>query len=143
MIFTIFITSVAIMPVLATIGLGDKISANANLGLLLDNGGPTMTHALVPGSDAINTGNPAGCEDSDGNLFTADQRGVSRPQGVRCDIGAYELEVVARVGGVTSFSGGSGSSAGSIALLAGGIAAAVAITAIGWYTRRRWLGSRS
>ena len=49
------------------------------------------------------------------------------------------------VGGTTSFvTGGSGSSSGSIALLAGGVAVAVAIaTAGGWYTRRRWLGSRS
>jgi hypothetical protein len=49
------------------------------------------------------------------------------------------------VGGTTSFlTDGSGSSAGSIALLAGGVAAVVAIIAAGgWYTRRRWLNSRS
>ena len=47
------------------------------------------------------------------------------------------------VGGVTVFSGGSGSSAGSIVLLAGGVAAVVAVATGGWYTRRRWLGNRS
>ena len=40
----------------------------------------TKTHALLPGSAAINAGNPA--------TTTADQRGVS-PVGIR-DIGAYE-----------------------------------------------------
>ena len=48
------------------------------------------------------------------------------------------------VGGTTSFqTGGSGSPVGSIALLVGGVVAFVAIAAGGWYTRRRWLGSRS
>lgn len=53
-------------------------------------------------------------------------------------------EIVA-VGGTTSFlTGGSNSSSGNIALLSGGVAAFVAIVATSaWYTRRRWLGSRS
>ncbi len=53
------------------------------IGSLQDNGGPTRTHALLPGSPGIDTGNPGDCP-------TADQRGLSRPQGVQCDIGAYE-----------------------------------------------------
>ena len=49
----------------------------------------------------------------------------------------------ASVGGVTSFERGSGSSVG-IVLLAGGVTLIVAIVATSaWYTRRRWLGSRS
>ncbi|MBI5825535.1 MAG: right-handed parallel beta-helix repeat-containing protein [Chloroflexi bacterium] len=40
-------------------------------------------HALLSGSPAINTGNPVTC-------LSTDQRGVSRPQGAVCDIGAYE-----------------------------------------------------
>ena len=55
------------------------------LGPLVDNGGPTETMALLPGSPAINAGDNATCE-------VTDQRGVSRPQAGRCDIGAYEYE---------------------------------------------------
>ena len=53
---------------------------------LANNGGPTLTHALVPGSpalDAVATGCPPP---------TTDQRGVARPQGARCDIGAVEAQ---------------------------------------------------
>jgi hypothetical protein len=48
---------------------------------LADNGGPTKTHALRLGSPAIDA---ASC------LFSQDQRGIARPQGASCDIGAYE-----------------------------------------------------
>lgn len=71
---------------------GDQTNNDPLLGPLQDNGGFTFTHALLPGSPAIDTGNPAGCTDQDGNLLPADQRGVARPQGSRCDIGAFELE---------------------------------------------------
>jgi CSLREA domain-containing protein len=54
------------------------------LGLLRDNGGDTLTHALLPGSQAINGGScVVGVE--------TDQRGLSRPYGDDCDVGAYEL----------------------------------------------------
>jgi hypothetical protein len=56
---------------------------SAILGPLADNGGPTQTHALVPGSPAVDAA-PAGP--------ATDQRGVSRPQGTAFDIGAFELE---------------------------------------------------
>jgi uncharacterized repeat protein (TIGR01451 family) len=56
---------------------------------LMDNGGPTYTHALLPGSPAINAGNPAGCQGSAG-LLTTDQRGYLRSD--RCDIGAFEMK---------------------------------------------------
>jgi hypothetical protein len=51
---------------------------------LADNGGPTKTHALVPGSPAIDVA-PV-----DGDCPADDQRGVARPQGGGCDIGAFE-----------------------------------------------------
>ncbi len=56
---------------------------------LQDNGGPTQTIALLSGSPAIDAIPPAvnGC----GTTITTDQRGVSRPQGSGCDIGAFEL----------------------------------------------------
>lgn len=71
---------------------GDLTSIDPLLGPLQDNGGLTFTHALFLQSPAIDAGNPAGCADSDSNLLTTDQRGVTRPQGARCDIGAFELE---------------------------------------------------
>lgn len=59
---------------------------NPTLGLLQDNGGPTQTHALLPGSPAINAGTNDGCPPTD-------QRGITRPQGGTCDIGAFEFGV--------------------------------------------------
>jgi hypothetical protein len=73
-------------------GPGDLIDIPPLLGPLQHNGGPSFTHALLPGSPAIDAGNPAGCRDQNGNLVSADQRGVARPQGGRCDIGSFELE---------------------------------------------------
>jgi len=60
---------------------------------LADNGGPTKTIGLAPGSPAVDA-IPAGSSGC-GTTITVDQRGVQRPQGTRCDIGAYEL-VLAR-----------------------------------------------
>ncbi len=60
------------------------------LGPLQDNGGPTETHGLMLGSPAIDAGNPA-VPGSGGNACEAtDQRGVARPVGAACDIGAFE-----------------------------------------------------
>ena len=65
------------------------------LGSLADNGGPTETHALMPGSPAIDAGDPAfsGLPDFDqrGVPFTRtyDGDGVG---GVRIDIGAVEVQ---------------------------------------------------
>jgi predicted outer membrane repeat protein len=69
---------------------GDQQNTDPKLGPLADNGGPstgsggeTLTHALLSGSPAIDGGDCiAG--------ITTDQRGVPRPQGDTCDIGAYE-----------------------------------------------------
>lgn len=55
------------------------------LGLLDDNGGFTKTMALAVDSPAINAALEADCP-------AADQRGIARPQGKQCDIGAFELE---------------------------------------------------
>ena len=54
------------------------------LGPLADNGGPTPTMALLPASPAIDSGDDSACP-------PRDQRGVSRPKGSACDIGAFEL----------------------------------------------------
>ncbi|MDQ7029820.1 MAG: right-handed parallel beta-helix repeat-containing protein [Ardenticatenia bacterium] len=69
---------------------GNLLGVDPLLGPLADNGGATRTHALLPGSPAIDAGNPA-APGSGGNACAAtDQRGVARPQGTACDIGAYE-----------------------------------------------------
>ncbi len=57
---------------------------------LHDNGGPTLTHALLATSKAINGGNHNGCTDNLGAPITTDQRGSPRPNGAYCDIGAFE-----------------------------------------------------
>lgn len=65
------------------------IVGNANLLPLADNGGRTRTHALGPGSLAINAGNNA-------NGSTFDQRGEGFPRvlGPAADIGAIEYSLV-------------------------------------------------
>jgi hypothetical protein len=89
-------------------GTGDLQNANAQLGALLSNGGPTQTMALQPGSPAIdqipasydlpNTTTPL-CP-------TTDQRGYTRPDGsgeTNCDIGAYESGAAPTIARVASF----------------------------------------
>ena len=63
---------------------GDEIiTDDPGLGELTDNGGPTATHALLPGSPAIDLAPADSCRDED-------QRGVARPIGSGCDAGAFE-----------------------------------------------------
>ena len=59
--------------------------SDPGLGPLAPNGGPTETHALLPGSPAIDK--IGDCSGTD-----KDQRGFARPQGSGCDIGAFELK---------------------------------------------------
>src|SRR5204863_4677415 len=69
-------------------GPGDQINTAPLLGHLQDNGGPTITHALLPSSPAIDAGDPN---------FTPppflDQRGsgFSRVVNGRIDIGSFEV----------------------------------------------------
>lgn len=70
-------------------GPGDQINTDPLLGVLQDNGGPTSTHALLPGSPAIDSGDPT---------FTPppfyDQRGpgFDRVVNGRIDIGSFEVQ---------------------------------------------------
>jgi CSLREA domain-containing protein len=68
---------------------GDIPEGDANVGPLADNGGPTLTHALLQGSDAIDAGDDAVCAAPPVN--GVDQRGGLRPAGKACDIGAFEF----------------------------------------------------
>lgn len=63
---------------------GNITSSVLGIGPLEDNGGQTETHALLSDSPAIDAGN---CDAT----ILIDQRGVPRPQGTICDIGAFEL----------------------------------------------------
>ena len=84
--------------------LTNTVNADPNLGPLANNGGPTFTHALLPGSPAINAGDTA---------LTTDQRGEPRPAGAADDIGAFESQtatltiVKETVGGDDTFEFGS------------------------------------
>jgi Ca2+-binding RTX toxin-like protein len=85
-----------------TVGTGtDIVNPNPGLGPLQNNGGLTLTHALLAGSPAINAGNnsliPADTQDLDGDGNTTeptpyDQRGLTRVVGGTIDIGAFEVQ---------------------------------------------------
>jgi len=73
-------------------GAVNPVSGDPMLAALADNGGPTQTMALLPGSPAIDAGDDTICS---GTLVGGvDQRGVTRPQpeGGACDIGAFEYD---------------------------------------------------
>jgi len=73
-------------------GNGNVFAANPKLGPLANNGGPTQTRALLPGSPAIDAGNFAS-----GPAPQYDQRGAgfARLVGPAPDIGAFEVQTVA------------------------------------------------
>jgi hypothetical protein len=85
-----------------THGAGGNIVGNAGSGTidiatvidpnLADNGGPTLTHALVEGSPALGAGDNDKAVDEDGNPLVYDQRGegFARIYGGTVDIGAFE-----------------------------------------------------
>ena len=81
----------------------DRDDVDPLLGALADNGGPTATRALLPGSPAIDGGD-AVCTGPDAAL-TVDQRGPGHPRPVPgapgaaalCDIGAFEVPEPDRV----------------------------------------------
>ena len=94
-------------------------SAELNLDVLaLNPPGSTATFALLADSVAIDAVPPGEC------TVVTDQRGVSRPQGGRCDSGAYEVRVP--------------TAAPAPALSTGGlILLAVLLALVPWYQSRR------
>jgi len=94
---------------IVTAGVSSGIPLRSILGPLKNNGGKTLTHALVDNSPAIDTAIPfttsgsfpilfleSGCRNASTlfgiGSYRTDQRGVARPIGNECDIGAYEYE---------------------------------------------------
>jgi hypothetical protein len=94
-------------------GTGDRQNAgDPGLGALASNGGPTQTRLPQTGSLLIDAIPVASCQADGASGITTDQRGVERPQGPGCDIGAVEVEVVGPtaapatpVAGVVRFTG--------------------------------------
>jgi fibronectin-binding autotransporter adhesin len=72
---------------------GDQINTDPQLGPLQNNGGPTLTHALLPGSPAINAGDPNFHPGDFNPPLDFDQRGpgFARIVNGRLDIGAFEV----------------------------------------------------
>jgi predicted outer membrane repeat protein len=68
--------------------LASDRQADPLLDTLADNGGLTLTVALVPGSPAIDVGDDVTCAATP--VSGQDQRGENRSTGAHCDMGAYE-----------------------------------------------------
>jgi hypothetical protein len=89
---------------------GNVLGQDPKLGLLVDNGGPTPTHAPAEDSPAVDAGSRA-LPGSGGTACAAvDQRGFHRPLGAACDIGAVErsdgfslARILPAAGGDTGF----------------------------------------
>jgi hypothetical protein len=69
---------------------GDQINIDPLLGPLQDNGGPTFTHALLPRSPAVNTGDP---NFTPPPLYDQRDVGYDRVSDARLDIGSFEVQV--------------------------------------------------
>jgi predicted outer membrane repeat protein len=74
------------------------ITADPKLGTLGNYGGFTWTIPILPGSSAIDTGYDTTCP-------ATDQRGVTRPQGAHCDIGAFEAKAQYTISGNAEVAG--------------------------------------
>jgi polymorphic membrane protein len=70
-------------------GPGDQINTDPMLGLLQDNGGPTLTHRPLPGSPAIDAGDPSFIPPP---LFDQRGPGFDRIMNGRLDIGSFEVQ---------------------------------------------------
>ena len=79
--------------------LTGTVNSDPGLGGLANNGGSTFTMAITSSSPAYNAASSCAS-------VATDQRGVTRPQGAACDLGAFELQQV--VSGATWFIRGLG-----------------------------------
>jgi hypothetical protein len=72
-----------------TLAASDRRSRQPRLGSFGDHGGPTPTIPLKAGSIALDRLGKTPCQ----SVTKVDQRGVHRPQGNKCDSGAYERKI--------------------------------------------------
>jgi predicted outer membrane repeat protein len=107
-------------------GTGDLTNTPAGLDPagLQDNGGPTWTIGLLPTSAAIDHV-PTPCTDVNGDPIATDQRGVTRPRGAGCDVGAFE--VIRPEPTITSFTPASGPAGTSVIISGSALAGATAV----------------
>ncbi|MEM6782252.1 MAG: Ig-like domain-containing protein [Bacteroidota bacterium] len=73
-------------------GPGDLTETDPLLDVLADNGGPTLMHALLPGSPAIDIGGTCGPTDQRG--FDAPIIGLASNSTALCDAGSFETEIL-------------------------------------------------
>ena len=107
-------------------GTADLTNAAAGLDPagLQDNGGPTGTIGLLSTSAAIDH-IPTPCTDIDGDPIATDQRGVTRPRGAGCDVGAFE--VIGSEPTITSFTPASGPAGTSVTITGSALLGATAV----------------
>lgn len=107
-------------------GTGDLTNAPAGLDPagLQDNGGPTGTIGLLSTSAAIDH-IPTPCTDIDGDPIATDQRGVTRPRGAGCDVGAFE--VIGSEPTITSFTPATGPAGTSVTITGSALLGATAV----------------
>ena len=94
----------------------DKTNLAPQLGPLADNGGPragapgatlpTLTERVLPGSPALDAVPAASCTDATGAPLATDERGLVRPFGAGCEIGAYEASTLTFGGPLGAAGGG-------------------------------------
>jgi len=89
------------------VGTGDVVTADPGLGSLTANGGPTATRLPAVASPLRDV---VPCASAP-TPVVADQRGVARPQGTACDVGAVEVEVEVATTTTSTVPGGSGGTA--------------------------------
>ena len=113
---------------------------DAKLDALADNGGPTLTHAILAGSPAINGGNDVLAVDPWGAVLPYDQRGTGhdRIRNGRVDLGAFEYNAAPEENlapTVTGLTLGSDpvTVAGSITLTASGVSDDHGVSAVAFY----------
>jgi hypothetical protein len=78
----------------------DKIvpGGDPQIGALANNGGPTLTQLPATTSPLVDAIPVSACQTAPlGTGITTDQRGITRPQGAGCDIGAVELQPVVAI----------------------------------------------
>jgi hypothetical protein len=80
-----------------TLDPGDLVNPAPLLGPPGNYGGSTWTIPLLLGSPAIDAGDDAVCAGA--TVGNKDQRGIARPQGAHCDIGAFEYAVISPLPG--------------------------------------------